>query len=582
MSFSPLTKDFISLLKSMDGASAATLTLFEWLKLHPSYHQGMWLEKNEEGETPLMNLLRKRPERVFRIYASIIDEINPSSVDEVFNTVASDGETALSLIWEGVEARSRLFSNSYSKVSFDHWDIIDDVRQKTSPEHWSFLDKEGSRPCSGWEARLFALASDSEHQKNILKALNEYSAPPRKPAAWFSATNEDKINILVERGESVTDLIPVGKDVSLPVWQIVCANPTGQNRSLNKAIRDGHFKDLPEEEVKDFLSGNESMTGLIPHDRRAKMGYVKMVLNNRSYNSMGQNSLYYLMEHRSDLMEMLCSKMPEISEEARTHFSKPDRAGFNVGFHALVKLSNDKLKSFKQACKTSGIAIDTDFGPQGFLINGMPWALALKGENKNTGYVFSSICSKIRESLSGEEIFGDRTQQLKWVEWWEKRWPMLIENYRKTPNTAVKEMMVHAAILPFKGSSLTLEGVIPELEDCLRFMHTCIQKSVADYVTSSSQDSPWFKAGLVPKGSEDYSAVMEVRKFIPEHLTEGMCKVLESEVFIKDPPRNDSEEEMNRVYKSTASRFRLQKMAQKSEQEKMSSQSCAPVKVKKL
>lgn len=316
-----------------DERSEVLLNLFT---SNQNYDPTFWTTRDEKGYTPFHWLLKESGVSL-TAFIDCVFSLDASIAHAVFNTPNQNGRVVLHDLWD-----------KYKKSSTDTAIAqILNILDKTDSQHWTFWDTQEQHPAEGWTHQILNLQSSS----NYTPGLHELSQkiiqvfPPvlkKEPSKspWLTISSSSQMQTLLDTGYTLQDT------VSLNGWE----QPAWRMLLLNHGTRifpQNIVSYLTAEEISEHHQIEESLkewSVLAPNDRRAKIGYVRQVLNKTGADPTGRSSLMYLLHHRADLLALLHRELIYSDQNnAAERIAQKDAAGYSLLACSMLKGHLDEV-----------------------------------------------------------------------------------------------------------------------------------------------------------------------------------------------------------------------------------------------
>ena len=513
---------------------------FYFLKNHKDYDQNFWAHEDEEGRHVLFQLLEKHGQSALYIW----DEWRQETNDKLIPQKDSRDRTILHYMWSAVEKEL----NSSYRSNFDFFKAFREAQENVPVDFWTFLDKKIDHPGEGWlNALLRVDANDyaNINQKADIEKITQNIAKafPQKPQAswWFSCKNAAQMNNFLSRGLSLQDEVCVG-NINMPFVDWLFS--TGSNYKLQSEIKSAKL--LPPEEIERLSSKDNHMNGLIPSDRRSSVGYIKKIINCKQKDSLGRSSFDYCLMHRSDLLDLLCSAIYAQSPEETEFFCCDDINGFSFAARASIYLDEASLGQLKRTIQSKGIPFVVNKKETGWFDvehNQRHWIKILSRYTS-----LRSLWSFKDPDYSLTDMFGDSSQQQKWVNFWEDNFEKSAASLERKQASPIKRALLRQATAWYNHQVLNNsqdKSLNPDLEN--------IYKTAIIFLIQSGKQPDltdhWASRVTLP-------SAYNIDKVFPTNLTKATASaVLSSPIFAAN--KSSSFSEKNKEMVVLASRTQL-------------------------
>lgn len=449
-----------------DDKAKVLLNLFT---TNQSYTADFWTVTDKKGESPLHWLLKEANVSL----KPFLQCVNSSSVaHSVFNTPNSEGRVLLHDLW-----------SKYEKNPTDGTihEILQ-VLEKTDHHHWTFWDSEGQHPGEGWANQVLKQQSSSSGASNLNTLSQKIMEvfPPmlnKDPnnSPWLTVKSSSQIQTLLDAGYTLQDTVSIN-GWEQPAWRILCI--CHGKHIFSKSILDG-FKAEEITELKEIEDGFKDWEVLAPHDRRAKIGYVRQVMSKTGGDPSGKSSLVYLLEHRPDLLALLHRELIYSDQNAAVeHLAQTDCAGYTLLANAVFKgfitevaaLYQSFNMPFKLGCEPEGLFAHEK--------KSSLWVQKALNKRSNCSIVSTRNLQKLllltKDPLM---LFGEEEQQKILVREWDvvlARLPSLTSivkhksTYGSPKITSEDEYYIRQALLFLDNQELIAPKILPELASQLK------------------------------------------------------------------------------------------------------------------
>lgn len=409
--------------------------VLDFLKNHKNYNPNdFWGGADEDNNHFLSTIIMNFPEIASNIYPFWLDEIKDFKED-IFNRENDEGKVLLHILWEkcmGIHQNSRQYRYQFANSELP--EMLESVALNTNPRHYTWLDGDSENKGSGIINEAMPLLGGEHHVAHLRKFLDAIIKhfPQKKNYStdhWLDVTSADQIKPLLDYGLSFDDEVKVASG-KMPAWEWVALK---NNKLISKKnVHDLIESELKEEQISKFENLKNKIdswvndSGLVAENYRAKIGYVKKVLDKKGFDPWGLSSFEYLIKFRPDLTNMFFSELNNrkiSNDEIKERFLSPDKMGYTI-CNRIFNHSNS-ADIFFDFLELRNIKPVFGFEGKGLLRDNMDswrWHHLVISSIRNSNVSGTNVSQKKLDKLgkiNPSLIFGDEQQQAKWVDFWE-------------------------------------------------------------------------------------------------------------------------------------------------------------------
>lgn len=439
--------------------------LLQLIVTNQNYTPQFWCVQDSEGNTPFQWLVNNTSVNLGGPLKYVL--FDPEVAHFVFNSPNQKGQVVLHDLWEKYKERC---DNSVG-------DQLLKALDQTHKNYWKFLDEEVHSPGEGWIAQI--LQQQSSHSgSSLLNTLSQKIIdvfPPvlnQDPSSspWLNIKTTAQAQTLLDSGYSLYDPVSIN-NWEQPAWRVLrmCYG--------NHLFSNDMFDSLTQSDQDECKSVDEKYSSwqtLAPHDRRAKIGYVRQILDKTGADFQGRGSFVYLLNHRSDLLALLHRELVHaftISEAAK-RVSQTDVAGYTLLAYAMFK---GNLNEVAALYKSLEMPLDLGVGSSGWFAHekkSSVWFENVLGAGRNGLGSLRNLETFLRISNDPLALYGDHTQQKSLSQEWEKnlvRLPGLAKlfnhrsNYGSSKVSPEDEYFFRQALLFIEHENTIAPALIPQL-----------------------------------------------------------------------------------------------------------------------
>lgn len=431
--------------------------LMDWLTKHQDYDsQAFWsLSVGEHARPPLPHLFAScvHEDHVLPALGQFLaSHLSADQLHEQYNRPGSDGKVMLHLIWE--KQHKTIKNKPYGHYGSEPYGLRELSQQwvqmldNTDKKHWCWLDGKNDAPGEGLRRELMTILQGQPHE-SVAKMANEglsrlnevYPAKPKDSSAfdspWKSALKASRVKALLTLGHKIDEPVQVG-ELTMPAWEWLLLNAATHSFSGSSELLDLLKQTLEKENVEGYKPWAQkwketrlAWKDLNPKTRRATVGYVAKVLSFKNedgtacFDMTGASPLDHLIRYRQDLFPMFASKAAALdSQQFIDRFMQPDRAGAPAIIRYFSSLSEDNIPALRELLSNHGCWEEPTelLRRHGGLFNWQQEKMVGWAHDRTVSFLSTIDPSKFsaKELSDPALLFGDASQQKKWVKWWEE------------------------------------------------------------------------------------------------------------------------------------------------------------------
>lgn len=398
---------------------------------------------------------------------------DPQVARLVFNTPNNKGQVLLHSLWEKYKKNGDANLGKHILLALEQTDTL----------YWKHWDNGGNHPGEGWMNQILhqqAASYDGTSFLNMLSQKIMQVFPPvinQDPhdSPWLTIKNSSQIQTLLDSGYTLYDTVCINQ-LEQPAWRmlLMCHG----KKMFTSDVLD-QLKPEDQEEYTKVHETFKSWQALAPNDRRAKIGYVRQVLEKTGQDFEGKNSLMYLLNHRSDLMALLHRELIYTLQpnEAIERVVQPDAAGYPLLSHAMFRGNLNEVAAVYQSFN---LPLSLGCGEDGWFAHekkSQVWFERVLGGGRNSLVSIKTLENFLILSQDPLALYGDATQQQKLSEQWEKILPRLPKmsakyshnnTYGASKITHEDEYFFRQALLFIEHETVIAPHLNPQLADQLK------------------------------------------------------------------------------------------------------------------
>ena len=435
------------------------------------YSPQFWRIQDKDGVTPLQWFTVKTniSLNAFMQHATI----DPEVVHFVFNTPNNKGKVLLHSLWEKYKQNGDAHLEKHILMALE----------KTNTLYWQHWDNEGNHPGEGWMKQILHQQASAYNGSSFLNVLSQKIMEVFPPvinqdpheSPWLTIENSSQIQTLLDSGYTLYDTVCINQ-LQQPAWRMLLMCH-GKQIFTSQAL--DQLKTEDQEECSTINDTFKSWRALAPNDRRAKIGYVRQVLEKTGQDFEGKSSLMYLLNHRSDLMALLHRELIYTLKpnEAIERVVQPDAAGYPLLSHAMFRGSLNEVAAVYQSFN---IPLDLGCGEEGWFAHekkSRVWFEKILGSGRNSLVSIKTLENFLLLSKDPLALYGNAAQQQKLSDRWEKILPRLPQTsakyshhntYGSSKITREDEYFFRQALLFIEHESVIAPHLNPQLADQLK------------------------------------------------------------------------------------------------------------------
>ena len=388
--------------------SIANDAVIELLTNNVNFTSDFLTIQDESGDTPLSWSIKKTPRFASLLLSKLLPALSVEQRNAVFNARSEAGETLLSLAWKNYQksgSGKTMLQTIFGNTDMSLWTWLDQQNQPAASGFLSEINKQVEIRSDPFLLNLFDKVVTTYPQKNINDPFN---------SKWKKAVNVKQVENFIKEGLSLNDKIVVNELETTAVEYLTLIHSahfwSGSSDVLNNEQR---------EKVEKIKLESKRIEYLVPKDHRAKIGYVNAVLAEQGVNEFGQNSLTYLLKHRSDLTALFISEVIKRKTNVMDYIQK-DKAGYTNLMYQLFSPNTELLAFLASEKPVSEWVFGCEDGGVFNHANNQ-WF-----EKSNCNGYSSSSKTRVRHLVKMFEItqnvelfFGDASTQEDWVKKWD-------------------------------------------------------------------------------------------------------------------------------------------------------------------
>lgn len=439
--------------------------LLQLIVTNQNYTPQFWCIQDEEGNSPLQWLVNNTSVDLKGPLEYVLYDTNVAHF--VFNTPNQKQRVILHDLWTKYKKR---YDNSLGGHLLT---VVD----QTNKNHWTFWDAQGQSPGEGWIAQILQQQS-SHNGSSVLNTLSQKIIDVFPPvlnqdpsnSPWLTIKSAAQAQTLLDSGYNLYDTVAIN-NWEQPAWRLLLMCH-GKHLFSNEMV-----DSLTQEDQNEYNTLSEKYSSwqtLVPHDRRAKIGYVRQVLEKTGVDFLGQNSLVYLLNHRSDLLALLHRELVHTCKiaDAAKWVGQTDAAGYTLLAHAMFR---GDLKEVAALYKSLEMPLSLGVGSSGWFSHekkSSVWFENVLSSGRNNITSIRGLQTFLLVSQDPSALYGDHEQQKQLSDEWEKilmRLPSLAtsfnhrSNYGASKVSSKDEFFFRQALLFIEHESMIAPALIPEL-----------------------------------------------------------------------------------------------------------------------
>ncbi len=445
--------------------------LVQLIVTNSAYSSNFWRVQDKDGVTPLQwfAVNTNMSLNAFTQYATN----DPEVAHFVFNTANNKGQVLLHSLWEKYKKNGDANLGKHILLALE----------QTNTVFWKHWDNGENYPGEGWVKQILQQQATSYDASSFLNVLSQKIIEVFPPvinqdphdSPWLTIKNSSQIQTLLDSGYTLYDHVCLNQ-LEQPAWRMLLMCH-GKKIFTSEALTN-----LKPEDQEEYAAVNEkfqSWQALAPNDRRAKIGYVRQVLEKTGQDFQGKNSLMYLLNHRSDLMTLLHRELMYTLKpnEAIERVMQPDAAGYPLLSHAMFRGNFNEVAAVYQSFN---IPLNLGCGDEGWFAHekkSQVWFEKILGSGRNSLVSIKTLENFLLLSKDPLALYGDATQQQKLSEQWEKILPRLPKmsskyshnnTYGTSKITYKDEYFFRQALLFIEHETMIAPHLNPQLADQLK------------------------------------------------------------------------------------------------------------------
>ena len=439
--------------------------LLQLIVTNQNYTPQFWCIQDDEGNSPLQWLVNNTSVDLKQPLEYVLQDTNVAQY--VFNTPNQKDRVILHDLWTKYKKRYGSSLGDHILTSLDH----------TDKNFWTFWDAQGQAPGEGWLAEILQQQS-SHNGSSVLNTLSQKIIEVFPPvlnqdpsnSPWLTIKSTAQAQTLLDSGYSLYDTVSINS-WEQPAWRLLLM--CHGKHMFSEGMLDLLTKD-DQDEYNSLGDKYSSWKALAPHDRRAKIGYVRQVLEKTGVDFHGQNSLVYLLNHRSDLLALLHRELLHSwkIEDAAKWVGQADCAGYTLLARAMFR---GDLKEVAALYKSLDMPLSLGVGSTGWFAHekkSSAWFENVLSSGRNGIVSLRTLDAFLMISQDPLALYGDHAQQKHLSDEWEKilvRLPHLATSFNHRSNHGASkvstkdEYFFRQALLFIERESTIAPTLIPEL-----------------------------------------------------------------------------------------------------------------------
>lgn len=454
----------------------STKGLLQLIKTNIVYTPDLWAP---DQHTPI-GLFHQMLRNDFGQWAVVWEEIKALPQDiqhNIFNTPTPDGKVLLHDAWKLISKEGS------TTTSAEKADLILTCVTQTHEGQWTWLDSSSCSPGDGWKKAILQLQAHqsspffTQLMQKIEERLPSVKTQDPSSSPWLSVETPTQVETLLTTGYSLEDTVRVNER-DFVAWEflLLVHGPWFFRNSLQTRL-----SGVGQTSVEEMEANTAQWKYLAPSDRRSKIGYVKQVLEKLEGDFKGQTSLHYLLKHRPDLLALCNQQMLYTSNQSAFEiFAQPDKMGYTILTQSVL---SSWLSPVLALFKSLNLPVKWGFEGKGWFAHEQFIKRWFEGSPTGMGFSgvgIDKVQTLLKETNNPELVFGDETQQQKWVEEWDRLLPLLPKlsqyktaernsySYGSSNKSKDEHLPLLCQALLFVSSQGQLDGLNPQLKNQLR------------------------------------------------------------------------------------------------------------------